>query len=59
MRCLPTRPLTRAAPPYCIALPQIHQGDGMYCHACAYSKGLCALCGVQILDTKSYKQSAK
>lgn len=30
-----------------------------YCHACAYSKGLCAMCGVQILDTKSYKQSNK
>lgn len=38
---------------------QVHQGDGMYCHGCAYAKGLCAMCGKQILDTKSYKQSAK
>lgn len=25
---------------------------------CAYAKGLCAMCGKQILDTKAYKQSA-
>jgi len=36
---------------------QVHQGDGMYCHNCAYSKGLCAICGKQVLDVKSYKQS--
>jgi len=36
----------------------LHQ-EGLYCHNCAYSKGLCAMCGKQILDTKSYKQSAK
>ncbi|GBF97370.1 hypothetical protein Rsub_11017 [Raphidocelis subcapitata] len=42
-----------------ICKQQVHSGDGMYCHNCAYSKGVCAMCGVQILDTKSYKQSAK
>ncbi|CAO3650974.1 unnamed protein product [Mucor hiemalis] len=26
---------------------------------CAYKKGICALCGKQVLDTSSYKQSAK
>lgn len=34
----------------------LHQ-EGIYCHNCAYSKGLCAMCGVQILDVKNYKQS--
>lgn len=36
----------------------LHQ-QGIYCHNCAYQKGLCAMCGKQILDTKSYKQTAK
>ncbi|WIA42766.1 hypothetical protein OEZ86_008707 [Tetradesmus obliquus] len=36
----------------------LHQ-EGLYCHGCAYKKGLCAMCGKQILDTKNYKQSAK
>lgn len=36
----------------------LHQ-EGMYCHNCAYSKGLCAMCGKQILDAKVYKQSKK
>ncbi|KAF8057676.1 REV1 [Scenedesmus sp. PABB004] len=34
----------------------LHQ-EGKYCHGCAYAKGLCAMCGKSILDTKSYKQS--
>jgi hypothetical protein len=36
----------------------LHQ-EGLYCHNCAYSKGLCAVCGKQVLDTKMYKQSLK
>lgn len=36
----------------------LHQ-DGIYCHGCAYTKGLCAMCGKQILDVKNYKQSMK
>jgi hypothetical protein len=43
-----------------ICKQQIHQGDGMYCHNCAYSKGLCAMCGKVILENKGqYKQSVK
>lgn len=30
---------------------------GMYCQQCAYKKGLCSMCGVQILDVKNYKQT--
>ena len=27
-----------------------------YCQKCAYSKGICAMCGVKIIDTSVYKQ---
>lgn len=36
----------------------LHQ-EGLYCQACAYQKGMCSMCGKQILDTSEYKQSAK
>ncbi|KAK1424259.1 hypothetical protein QVD17_19583 [Tagetes erecta] len=39
-----------------ICKQQVHQ-NGKYCHTCAYSKGVCAMCGKQVLDTKYYKQS--
>ncbi|XP_064941998.1 uncharacterized protein LOC135586932 isoform X1 [Musa acuminata AAA Group] len=39
-----------------ICKQQVHQ-DAKYCHTCAYSKGVCAMCGKQVLDTKLYKQS--
>ncbi|KAK4386679.1 Cysteine-rich PDZ-binding protein [Sesamum angolense] len=39
-----------------ICKQQVHQ-DAKYCHTCAYSKGVCAMCGKQVLDTKFYKQS--
>ncbi|MBA0723943.1 hypothetical protein Golax_004484 [Gossypium laxum] len=39
-----------------ICKQQVHQ-DAEYCHTCAYSKGVCAMCGKQVLDTKLYKQS--
>ena len=35
----------------------LHQPEATYCQGCAYSKGICALCGAQILDTEKYKQS--
>ncbi|KAL7213464.1 hypothetical protein ACSBR2_016067 [Camellia fascicularis] len=39
-----------------ICKQQVHQ-EAKYCHTCAYSKGVCAMCGKQVLDTKFYKQS--
>ncbi|KAG8385704.1 hypothetical protein BUALT_Bualt03G0072800 [Buddleja alternifolia] len=39
-----------------ICKQQVHQ-NGKYCHTCAYSKGVCAMCGKQVIDTKFYKQS--
>ncbi|XP_039113962.1 cysteine-rich PDZ-binding protein-like [Dioscorea cayenensis subsp. rotundata] len=38
-----------------ICKQQVHQ-DAKYCHTCAYSKGVCAMCGKQVIDTKFYKQ---
>ncbi|KAF5840462.1 PDZ-binding protein [Dunaliella salina] len=35
----------------------LHKPDHKYCHQCAYQKGLCEMCGKQILDVKKYKQS--
>ncbi|KAJ1986094.1 hypothetical protein H4R33_003563 [Dimargaris cristalligena] len=37
----------------------VHQPQANWCQACAYKKGICAMCGVKILDTTMYKQSAK
>ena len=31
--------------------------EAKYCQGCAYAKGICAMCGKKILDTKNYKQS--
>ena len=28
------------------------KADHQYCHTCAYQKGLCEMCGKQILDVK-------
>ncbi|CAI7933936.1 unnamed protein product [Closterium sp. NIES-54] len=40
-----------------ICKQQLHQ-EGKYCHLCSYKKGVCAMCGKQVLDTSMYKQSA-
>eukprot|EP00270_Netrium_digitus_P014402 TRINITY_DN4885_c0_g1_i1.p2 TRINITY_DN4885_c0_g1~~TRINITY_DN4885_c0_g1_i1.p2 ORF type:complete len:101 (-),score=30.49 TRINITY_DN4885_c0_g1_i1:187-489(-) len=40
-----------------ICRQQVHQ-EAKYCHSCAYKKGVCAMCGKQVLDTSMYKQSA-
>ncbi|KAI8391389.1 cysteine-rich PDZ-binding protein-like protein [Radiomyces spectabilis] len=38
---------------------KVHQDKANYCQACAYKKGICAMCGKQVLDTSAYKQSSK
>jgi len=35
------------------------QNGAQYCHGCAYKKGLCSICGKQILDTTGYQMSSK
>ena len=37
---------------------QVHQVNSHYCQECAYKKGICAMCGHKIIDTKMYKQSS-
>ncbi|ORY96278.1 cysteine-rich PDZ-binding protein-like protein [Syncephalastrum racemosum] len=42
-----------------ICKQKVHQQQAHYCQQCAYKRGICAMCGKQVLDTTSYKQSAK
>eukprot|EP00742_Colponemidia_sp_Colp-10_P006646 GILJ01007125.1.p1 GENE.GILJ01007125.1~~GILJ01007125.1.p1 ORF type:complete len:116 (-),score=4.91 GILJ01007125.1:124-432(-) len=37
---------------------KLHQQGSSYCQTCAYKKGVCAMCGVKVLDTSMYKQSS-
>mmetsp|Transcript_40578 Transcript_40578/g.53414 ORF Transcript_40578/g.53414 Transcript_40578/m.53414 type:complete len:98 (+) Transcript_40578:113-406(+) len=30
-----------------------------YCQECAYKKGICAMCGRRVLNTKEYKMTSK
>jgi len=41
-----------------ICKQKVHEPGRHYCQSCAYKKGICAMCGVRILNIKSYKQSA-
>ncbi|KAI9591362.1 PDZ-binding protein [Syncephalis fuscata] len=38
---------------------RVHQDKAHYCQGCSYKKGICAMCGVRILDISGYKQSSK
>lgn len=40
-----------------ICKQQLHQ-TGHYCQPCASKKGICAMCGIKLLDTKGYKMSS-
>ena len=37
---------------------QLHQ-TAQYCQTCAFKRGLCAMCGKQMLDVSKYKQTNK
>lgn len=36
---------------------KVQQNSATYCTQCAYGKGICAICGKQVLDTSMYKMS--
>ncbi|ESO07184.1 hypothetical protein HELRODRAFT_156728 [Helobdella robusta] len=36
----------------------VHQPGNHYCQGCAYKKGICAMCGVKVLETKGYRQTS-
>mmetsp|Transcript_2316 Transcript_2316/g.2410 ORF Transcript_2316/g.2410 Transcript_2316/m.2410 type:complete len:112 (-) Transcript_2316:135-470(-) len=33
------------------------EGRHHFCQSCAYTKGICSMCGKKVLDTSMYKQS--
>ncbi|PIL24683.1 hypothetical protein GSI_12567 [Ganoderma sinense ZZ0214-1] len=37
----------------------VTQNKAKYCHGCAYKRGVCAICGKQVLDTTGYSMSSK
>ncbi len=37
----------------------VHQVGSHYCQTCAYQKGICAMCGHRIIDTRNFKQSCE
>jgi len=37
----------------------VNQNQAKYCHGCAFKKGICAICGKQVLDTTGYQMSNK
>ncbi|KAK4289841.1 hypothetical protein Pmani_012578 [Petrolisthes manimaculis] len=41
-----------------ICRTKVHQAGSHFCQGCAYKKGICAMCGKKILNTKSYCQSS-
>ncbi|XP_074600693.1 cysteine-rich PDZ-binding protein [Brevipalpus obovatus] len=41
-----------------ICKQKVHQNGSHYCQGCAYKKGICAMCGKKLLDTKNYVQSS-
>lgn len=41
-----------------ICRQKVHQVGSNYCQGCAYKKGICAMCGKKILETKNYRQTS-
>jgi len=41
-----------------ICKTSVHQAGCHFCQGCAYKKGICSMCGKQVLDTSKYKQCA-
>lgn len=37
----------------------IHMPGANYCQQCAYRNGICAMCGVRVLDTALYQMSGR
>ncbi|KZT10739.1 uncharacterized protein LAESUDRAFT_734532 [Laetiporus sulphureus 93-53] len=37
----------------------VTQNKAKYCHGCAYKRGVCAICGMKVLDTTGYVMSSK
>ncbi|PVF92809.1 hypothetical protein CPB86DRAFT_790797 [Serendipita vermifera] len=37
----------------------VSQNNATYCHGCAYKKGVCSICGKEVVDTTMYSMSTK
>ncbi|XP_055919211.1 cysteine-rich PDZ-binding protein [Eupeodes corollae] len=51
-------PMSRSLAPCRICRQKVYQAGSHYCQSCAYKKGICAMCGKKLMDTKMYKQSS-
>uniref|UniRef100_T1GFK2 Cysteine-rich PDZ-binding protein n=1 Tax=Megaselia scalaris TaxID=36166 RepID=T1GFK2_MEGSC len=51
-------PVGTSFKPCRICRSKVHQAGSHYCQSCAYKKGICAMCGKKLLDTKNYRQSS-
>uniref|UniRef100_A0A0K8TPZ9 Cysteine-rich PDZ-binding protein n=1 Tax=Tabanus bromius TaxID=304241 RepID=A0A0K8TPZ9_TABBR len=51
-------PIGKEFAPCRICRQKVHQIGSYYCQSCAYKRGICAMCGKKLLDTKNYKQSS-
>ena len=40
-----------------ICKQQVHQEHSYYCQGCAFKKGICAMCGKKVGDTKLHKNT--
>mmetsp|Transcript_34989 Transcript_34989/g.77833 ORF Transcript_34989/g.77833 Transcript_34989/m.77833 type:complete len:103 (-) Transcript_34989:2357-2665(-) len=53
-------PYTQGKEFKCQTCKSVLHREGMFCHNCAYSKGVCEMCGQVVLENaKVYKQSTK
>lgn len=41
-----------------ICAQSVHQPEAHYCQSCAFKKGICAMCGVRLVNTTNYQQSS-
>lgn len=40
-----------------ICSEKVHQVGSYYCQTCAFKKGICAMCGVKMVKTASYRNT--
>ncbi|KAL7677660.1 hypothetical protein ACOME3_003900 [Neoechinorhynchus agilis] len=51
-------PYTREFPRCKLCRSVIHQVGSKYCHACAFKRGICSMCGSKLYDTSRYQQNS-
>ncbi|CAH8641842.1 unnamed protein product [Schistosoma guineensis] len=51
-------PYSNAFPRCRICAQTVHQPGSYYCQQCAFKKGICSMCGVRLVNTTQYNQSA-